>query len=425
MRQIFYNIAMTMRRSTHRGMILVSIANGLLLFGYGLSLPFFTIYLITQCHVSPAIAGLIIALAGLSRCVSSAISGELADVFGRKPVMQWGLFSQIVAMFALGLCIELKADVAWMLICYFLTTFLGAFFRPAANAWVTDHTTPKQRVEAFGIIRIGLNIGWAMGPAVGGFLVRYSYSMAFYFTAILYATTILYLGRLISERKHRRAPRKASFVSTLLSLKDTRLAKICLYVVMITAVNSQLVVGLSIHCKQYLQMPEYFIGWFFTINGLVVVFLQTTASRVMSRMRLTSAMWWGCLAYAIGFGSVGFFRSFPLIALGVFLAGVGELIVAPGEQTLVSNIALRETRGRYLGMLMVFYNLGSAVGFFGAGLLGDYVAPHYLPGPWLIVAGVALLAGIGFWALRGELSPEEDNKQTAPIPIKKDTITLS
>ena len=111
--------------------------------------------------------------------------------------------------------------------------------------------------------------------------------------------------------------------------------------------------------------------------------------------------------------------------LGVFLAGVGELIVSPGEQTLVSNIASRETRGRYLGMLMVFYNLGSAVGFFMAGILGDYIAPHYLPGPWLVVGTIAVLAGIGFWRMRYHLTAHEDGKQNVPIPIKKDTITLS
>ena len=407
----------------------MALANGILLFGYGLSLPFFTIYLISQQHLPPAMAGLVVALAGLSRCVSSAISGELADTFGRKNVMMWGLFSQIVAMFALALCIELRVQAGWMLTCYFLTTFLGAFFRPAANAWVTDHTTPKERVEAFGMIRIGLNIGWALGPAVGGFLVRYSYSVAFYFTALLYATTILYLGRLIKDRTSKRGARtrarKPSFVTMLGSLKDTRLARICLYVVMITAVNSQLVVGLSIHCKQYLQMPEYFIGWFFTINGLVVILLQQTASKWMAKRRLSSAMFWGCMCYAVGFGSVGFFRSFALIAVGVFLAGVGELIVSPGEQTMVSNIASREKRGRYLGLLMVFYNMGSALGFFVAGVLGDYVAPHMLAGPWLIVGTVAVLAGIGFWRMRYQLTSDEDGKQTAPVPIKKDTITLN
>ena len=405
-------------------MLIISLANGLLLFGYGLSLPFFTIYLITQRGLTPALAGLVIALAGLSRCVSSAISGELADAFGRKNVMMWGLFSQIVAMFALGLCIELKVNVGWMLAWYFLTTFLGAFFRPASNAWVTDNTTPRERVEAFGLIRIGLNIGWALGPAVGGFLVRYSYSMAFYFTGILYAVTILYLGRLVVDNHAPCKSRKPSFVSTLLSLKDTRLAKICFYVVLITAVNSQLVVGLSIHCNRYLHMPEYYIGWFFTINGLVTVFLQYWASKWAAKVRLSTGMLVGCLLYAVGFGSVGFFDSFLLIGFGVFLAGLGELIVSPGEQTLVSNIASRETRGRYLGMLMVFYNLGSAVGFFGAGMLGDYVAPRYLAGPWLIVGVLAVLAGVVFCRMRYSLTNEEDGKMTAPVPIKKDTVTL-
>ena len=416
-----------MQQATRKAMWLVSFANGILLFGYGLSLPFFTIYLISYRQLPAAMAGLVVALAGLSRCVSSAISGELADSFGRKNVMMWGLFSQIVAMFALGLCIAFNVQAGWMLTCYFFTTFLGAFFRPAANAWVTDHTSNKERVEAFGMIRIGLNIGWALGPAVGGFLVRYSYSVAFYFTAMVYALTILYLGRMIKDRtsQKRRPSRKPSFAAMVASLTDTRLAKLCLYVVMITAVNSQLVVGLSIHCKQYLQMPEYFIGWFFTINGLVVIFLQYGASKIMANMRLSTAMFWGCFLYAVGFGSVGFFSSFLLIALGVFLAGVGELIVAPGEQTLVSNIASRETRGRYLGILMVFYNLGSALGFFVAGVLGDYVAPHYLPGPWLIVGGVALLAGVGFWRMRHSLTDAEDGKHLAPIPIKKDTITLN
>ena len=405
-------------------MIIVAVANGLLLFGYGLSLPFFTIYLISQRGLSASMAGLVIALAGLSRCVSSAISGELADVFGRKTVMMWGLFNQIVAMLGLGLCIEFKVQVGWMLLCYFLTTFLGAFFRPASNAWVTDNTSPQERVQAFGIIRIGLNIGWALGPAVGGFLVRYSYSMAFYFTGLLYAVSILYLSRLVQDNHVPCKSRKPSFVSTLLSLKDTRLAKICFYVVLITAVNSQLVVGLSIHCNTYLHMPEYYIGWFFTINGLAVVFLQYHASVLITRMRLTTAMLIGCVLYALGYGSVGFFGSFALIALGVLLAAVGELIVNPVEQTLTSNIASPQTRGRYLGMIMVFYNMGSSLGFFAAGWLGQYVAPVYLPGPWLIIGAVAVLAGLGFFALRKNLTDEEDGKFTAPVPIKKDTVTL-
>ena len=411
--------------ATRRAMILLSVANGLLLFGYGLSLPFFTVYLISQKGMSASWAGLIIALSSLSRSFSSALAGELSDAFGRKNIMLWGLGLEVAAMLGLALCIEHNAHLGWILVTYFLTAFLGAAFRPASNAWVSDNTTPKQRVEAFGIIRIGVNLGWALGPAVGGFLVRYSYSYAFYFTALAYALTVLYVQRTLQDKSSATGQsRRPNFVSLVTSLKDSKLAKICFYVLLITAVNSQLVVGLSVHCHTYLNMPEYYIGWFFTINGLATILLQYPASKMMEKMRLSTALFLGCLLYAVGYGSVGFFDTFLPIAFGVFLASVGELIVNPAEQTITSNIADSRTRGRYLGMIMVFYNLGSSVGFFAAGWLGQYVAPVFLAGPWLIIGAVGLLAGIGFLRLRRDLTDEQDGKDNVPVPVKKDTVTL-
>ena len=418
---------MIRKNYTRRAMIWLSLANGLLLFGYGLSLPFFTVYLIGQKGVSAAMAGLVIGLSALSRSVASALGGEMSDVLGRKCLMQWGLALEVIAMFALAICIEYQLETGWLLLSYFFTTFLGAVFRPVSNAWITDHTRPKQRVEAFGIVRIGLNVGWALGPAVGGFLVRYSYSYAFYLTALAYALTVLFLQYIIPQDHSRRtvtSTRRPHFVALLASLQDSRLAKICFYVFLITLVNAQLVVGLSIHCHTYLGMPEYYIGWFFTINGLATILLQYPASKWMGRLRLSTGMLIGCCLYAIGFGSVGFFSSFLLIGCGVFLSSVGELIVNPGEQTMASNIATNQNRGRYLGMIMVFYNMGSSAGFFTAGWLGQYIAPHYLPGPWLIVGAIAVLAGWGFWRMRRNLTDEQDGKFTAPVPVKKDTVTL-
>ncbi len=144
----------------------------------------------------------------------------------------------------------------------------------------------------------------------------------------------------------------------------------------------------------------------------------------MEKIRLSTALFLGCLFYAVGYGSVGFFGSFIPIAIGVFLASVGELIVNPAEQTITSNIADSRTRGRYLGMIMVFYNLGSSLGFFAAGWLGQYVAPVFLAGPWVIIGAVGLLAGIGFLRLRKDLSDEQDGKYNVPVPVKKDTVTL-
>ena len=416
-----------MKAPLRRVLISLSIANGLLLFGYGLSLPFFTIYLIGQKGMSASMAGLVIGLCALSRSVCSALAGELSDVFGRKPLMLWGLALEVVAMLAMIVCMQFQADIGWLLLSYFLTTFFGAAFRPVSNAWISDHARSRQRVEAFGIIRIGINLGWAFGPAVGGFLVRYSYSYAFCFTAFAYALTVLYLKWGIPDDKHvpgTNRQRRPQFVSMVTSLKDSRLAKICFYVLLITAVNSQFVVGLSVHCTSYLGMPEHYIGWFFTINGITTILLQYHAAKWMTGRRLSTAMLIGCCLYALGFGSIGFFASFALLSIGVFLSTVGELIVNPAEQTMTSNIAAPSIRGRYLGMLMVFYNVGSAIGFFGAGWLSQYIAPIYLPGPWLIVGTVAVLAGLGFWNMRRVLTNEQDGKFTAPVAPNKEAVAL-
>lgn len=410
---------------TRRGIIIIAMANGLVTFGYGLSLPFFAVYLSTQKGVPASLVGTFLAFAMLSTSVASAISGEISDVIGRQKVMVGSVICRCISMFALAVCMYWEASFVWLLVFHFMGSFLGAFFRPAANAWIADNTTPKERVEAFGINRIGLNLGWALGPAIGGFMVLKSYDFAFFSTAFAYLGGAFFVFKYIKDSRALSKARKANFASMLMELKNPCLAQLCLFIFLITMVNSQLVVGLSLHTVTYLGLPQNYVGLFFTMNGLVVVFFQYFASMLMTKMRLTTAIAIGCFMYAVGYGSVGFFKSFGLIGAGVILAAFGELLVSPGEHTLVANIASPTTRGRFLGLQTVFYQLGSSFGIFSAGMLMEYVSPAFLPGPWLIIGFIAVLAGVGFLSIRRYLTDEQDGKTNVPVPLKKDTTVFS
>jgi len=49
---------------------------------------------------------------------------------------------------------------------------------------VADVVEPGQRVEAYGLLRIGSNLGWVVGPVLGGaFLIVTSYGNLFLITA--------------------------------------------------------------------------------------------------------------------------------------------------------------------------------------------------------------------------------------------------
>ena len=47
------------------------------------------------------------------------------------------------------------------------------------DAMVADLTRPEQRTEAYSVLRISSNLGWATGPAIGGFLAGVSYLLSF------------------------------------------------------------------------------------------------------------------------------------------------------------------------------------------------------------------------------------------------------
>jgi MFS family permease len=45
-------------------------------------------------------------------------------------------------------------------------------FDAARNAIIADVTQPGRRSRAYGLVRVGGNVGWALGPIVAGALLQ-------------------------------------------------------------------------------------------------------------------------------------------------------------------------------------------------------------------------------------------------------------
>lgn len=65
-------------------------------------------------------------------------------------------------------------------------------FNHAGSAILTDLAPKKRLTEAFGLLRVGINLGWAAGPAIGGYLaILLLYSWLFGVAALLTALALL------------------------------------------------------------------------------------------------------------------------------------------------------------------------------------------------------------------------------------------
>ena len=101
-----------------------------------------------------------------SFAAAQLVYGPLADRYGRRPVLIWGLFLYIAASLACALSTKIDAFLAAR-----LAQGLGAGVGPVvARAVVRDRFERSDAVRAFAFIGIAIALAPALGPLVGGFL---------------------------------------------------------------------------------------------------------------------------------------------------------------------------------------------------------------------------------------------------------------
>ncbi|MFY9343791.1 MAG: MFS transporter, partial [Planctomycetota bacterium] len=120
-------------------------------------------------------AGLVISLYGVGAFVGSWIGGRLTDRIG--PVRL-----QVVALSASALWMLLMTQLhslATVVPAVFVLGVLNDAFRPGSNTAAAVSAPPELRRKALSLNRFALNLGWAFGPTIGGYLVMADYAWMF------------------------------------------------------------------------------------------------------------------------------------------------------------------------------------------------------------------------------------------------------
>src|SRR5215468_2249638 len=152
--------------------------------GLSLVISFLGIYIVETRGYPAWMYGVIALCANFGQSLSSAWAGNLSDRIGRRPLITTALFVRAFFIALLGTQVLLDAPLWTLGANMVVTSTLRGCFEPVAYALVADVVRDDQRVEAFGIQRMGTNVGWAVGPALGGALTLVMpYGAVFYFAA--------------------------------------------------------------------------------------------------------------------------------------------------------------------------------------------------------------------------------------------------
>ena len=381
--------------------------------------PFISIYLYHYLGVPMSDVGLAFLLSTTINGVGLLISGSLCDRFGRKAVMITGVLLEILCIGSLGAAIWQGFGFTAIMLLWAGEGLALGLYRNVPQVMVADVVPAGRQSGAYSILRVGGNLGFAIGPVIGGFIAAFSYPLMFLATA---AFSLIYLLMVIfqlrdtkpsaAEASRETGPRASIWT-------DRAFLLFCAVGFVISLAASQLTTTLSAYASGYAGLRESSIGLLFSINALMVVVLQYPAARLLDRFRLTTALALGAALYGIGYVCIGFSTAFAPLAVAVVLITLGELASSPASMTFVAQLAPPGSRGRYISLSNFLGGAGFAFGPYVGGRLMDAYSGE-IKFAWLIIAFIVLTGVAGAALLRYLVRDARDRPQiSAPLPAVK------
>jgi predicted MFS family arabinose efflux permease len=126
---------------------------------------FMTVYTTQKLHFSIENAGFVMMSFGFGAILGSYLGGKLTDIFGY-------FFVQFGSLFIGGLLFFVVAEIqTFELLCVatFILSAFGEAYRPANSVSIAHLSTPETFTRSISLVRLAINLGWAVGPVLGGF----------------------------------------------------------------------------------------------------------------------------------------------------------------------------------------------------------------------------------------------------------------
>ncbi|HFZ1707387.1 TPA: efflux MFS transporter YdeE [Citrobacter sedlakii] len=353
----------TLRRST-----LALLASSLLLtIGRGATLPFMTIYLNRQYHLSVDVIGYAMTIALTIGVIFSLGFGILADKFDKKRYMLLA-----ISAFAFGfIAIPLVHNVVLVVLLFALINCAYSVFATVLKAWFADNLSPAAKAKIFSLNYTVLNIGWTVGPPLGTLLVMQSINLPFWLAAICSAFPLVFIQLLVNRSTARAEADTRVAWSPSVLLQDK-----ALFWFTLSAFLASFVSGAFASCiSQYVMVvadgdfAEKVVAVVLPVNATVVVGLQYAVGRRLTPGNIRPLMAFGTVCFVIGlagFMSAG--ESLLLWGIAAAIFTLGEVIYAPGEYMLIDNIAPSGMKASYFSAQSLGW-LGAAVNPLASGVI--------------------------------------------------------
>jgi len=369
------------------------------LVGFGIVLPILPLWA-EEFGASPTQIGLLTASYAVAQLLFAPLWGRLSDRYGRRPVILASLAGSAVAALLIGL--------AGTLLLLFLARVLqgvaGASYA-AAQAYVADVTTARERARGMGLIGAAFGLGFILGPAIGAVFSAVDDRLPFFVAAGLAALNLAIAYRRLPESLRpgaQRAPTpRLEVVRRALSSRE--LGPLVWLSFVATFAFVAMETTFALFGERRFDYGAVEIGALFTFIGVMAAVAQgLLVGRLAERFGEVRVMIAGLAGTAVGLLLVAVSESLWVLLPGLAVLAVGSGLVFAATTALISLTAGEGEQGTVLGLTA---SVGGAARIAGP-VIGTLLFQHAgIASPLILGAVLFALCAVGALRLRTSWSP--------------------
>jgi predicted MFS family arabinose efflux permease len=362
---------------------------------------FMTLYLTQEMDYSVAAAGRMISVYGIGAMVGAYSGGWLSDIIGTKKVQLLSLIFSGISFIILG---YLKSPIV-IAVSLFIIAVLNESFRPANATAVGQVTPPEMLPRGFALNRLAVNIGVTIGPAIGGFLALYDYTLLFWFEGLTCLAAAMILRIFFREASERYNTEPKANTLTRSPWKDT----IFLFFLILTLICGLMFVQLfntwPLYMKEFYGLFENEIGILLALNAALIVLIEMPLIHRIEQKSPLNIISIGTLLLFGGFTILPFGKGMFFGAVTVIIWTFGEMLIFPLAVSFVAKRASARNRGKYMGLYVLSFALAFVIGpALGTAIYDSWGANSL----WLSGGLLGLLVSLGFFVLGLRLKKDDD-----------------
>jgi len=395
-------------RSISRSVWVLMYTQFVVMVGFGIIFPVLPFYA-RDLGASSLEMGLIITLFALAQFVSAPWWGALSDRLGRKPIIVFGLVGFSLSLLLIGLA----STMGMILFARALGGLLAGSAFPTSLAFAADLSDKRERPRVMGRMGAAANLGFILGPAIGGALAVLGIRTTFFISAGLVLFNALSAGLLLPGDRRRTVPsaaggdaatggrgpvpgrapaRAAAGFGDILAAIRSRVATYYGLAMVVTFGGSSMFSMMAYFMMDRLGATTAHTSLVFAVQGATSFLFQgLVVGTVVDWFGPDRVIQGGMLTATAGFLTIAAAPTLAVVLGGMVLVSAGMALTRPTVTAVVSQRTL-QPQGLALGIQSSFDSLGRMAGPVVAGLAYSLT----IVGPYL---ASALLYLLGFAAL--------------------------